>query len=185
LDDFKLAGLPDIQPEDIIGQEIIEPPPVTNDRTLARRIALQILYEIDSVHHPLHQVMATQLDFHQPARKTGNYAHHLVEGVIQGGNLERIDRVITHFAPEFPLNQVALVDRNILRIAVFEMSLDNQRVPLGAVITEAVELGKLYGSESTSRFVNGVLGALASDLDTVHELLYAGDQPGGSESEAS
>lgn len=185
MDELKLAGLPDIDPEDIIGKEVIEPPPALNDRTLARRIALQILYEIDSVHHPLEQVVATQLEFHQPARKTGNYAHHLVGGVMLGGNLERIDRVISHFAPEFPLNQVALIDRNILRIAIFEMALDLQRVPLGAVITEAVELGKLYGSESTSRFVNGVLGAVASDMITVRELLGTDQQPTTPESEAT
>lgn len=180
-----MAGMPDIEPEDIIGKEVIEPPPTANDRTLARRITLQILYEIDSVHHPLEQVLATQLEYHQPVRKTANYAHHLVNGVMLSGNIERIDRVIAHFAPEFPLNQVALIDRNILRIAIFEMALDVRHVPLGAAITEAVELGKLYGSESTSRFVNGVLGAIASDMTTVRELLGTDKQPTAPESEVT
>lgn len=168
MDDLKLAGLPEMDPEDVIAQEVIEHPEATNERTIARRIAVQVLYEIDSVDHPAGEVVSAHLDFNQPSRKVASYVRWLVEGVVEHHG--QIDRVIKYFAPEFPLSQVALVDRNVLRIAIFEMVLD-ARVPVGAAITEAVELAKLYGSDGSPRFVNGVLGAVASETETVRSLI--------------
>ena len=168
LDELKSAGMPEFNPEDVVSKEIIEHPQPTNDRTLARRIAVQVLYEVDSADHPVAEVIASQLNYHQPSQRIANYVHFLVHGVLK--NYVGIDRLIAHFAPEFPLYQVALVDRNILRIAIFEMLLDD-RVPVAAAITEAVELAKLYGSDGTPRFVNGVLGTITADPEAVKELL--------------
>jgi N utilization substance protein B len=168
LDELKSAGMPEFSPDDVISKEVIEHPQPTNDRTLARRIAVQVLYEVDSADHPVEEVIASQLNYHQPSRRIANYINRLVDGVLK--NYVAIDHLIAHFAPEFPLYQVALVDRNILRIAIFEMLLDD-RVPVGAAITEAVELAKLFGADGTPRFVNGVLGAITADPEGVKERL--------------
>jgi N utilization substance protein B len=86
-------------------------------------------------------------------------ARHLVDGVM--ANREAIDAVIRERASAFPLEDMAAVDRNVLRLAVFEVLLDNRGAPVRSAINEAVELAKGYGSESSGRFVNGVLGAVA------------------------
>lgn len=89
------------------------------------------------------------------------FAHRLVNGVLN--QRARLDALIQQYAPEWPLEQMAIIDRNILRIAIYEFALTGE-TPIKVAINEAIELAKDYGSESASRFVNGVLGALA-----VHE----------------
>lgn len=89
------------------------------------------------------------------------FAHRLVNGVLE--QRTRLDALIQQYAPEWPLEQMAIIDRNILRIAIYEFALTGD-TPIKVAINEAIELAKDYGSESASRFVNGVLGALA-----VHE----------------
>lgn len=96
------------------------------------------------------------------------FAGKLVHGVLQ--HHARMDQVIALYAPEWPVEQMAIVDRNVLRIAIFELVID-QSTPLKVAINEAVELAKIYGSESSARFVNGVLGTLASRLDTIRAKL--------------
>ncbi len=83
----------------------------------------------------------------------------LVTGVLE--HRERLDALIRRYAPEWPLDQIAILDRNILRIAIFELIVDDT-VPVKVAINEAVELAKTFGAESTPRFINGVLGTLAS-----------------------
>ena len=85
------------------------------------------------------------------------YARELVEGVF--GNLEQIDDLISTYAPSWPVNQLAAVDRNVLRVAIFEIISDVETPPKVA-INEAVELAKGFGSESSPKFVNGVLGSV-------------------------
>jgi N utilization substance protein B len=87
------------------------------------------------------------------------FAHHLVQGAL--ANLPQIDSTIQEIAPEWPFDQMSPLDRNILRMAIFEMMFDPD-IPIKVAINEAVELAKLFGSESTRRFVNGALGTLAS-----------------------
>jgi N utilization substance protein B len=82
----------------------------------------------------------------------------LVTGVIQ--NQERIDENIQSFAPAWPIEQIPAVDRNILRLAIFEILIDN-KVPVKVAINEAVELAKTFGADSSSRFINGVLGSVS------------------------
>lgn len=86
------------------------------------------------------------------------FSYRLVHGVLE--QRARLDALIQQYAPEWPLEQMAIIDRNILRIAIYEFALTGE-TPIKVAINEAIELAKDYGSESASRFVNGVLGALA------------------------
>jgi len=127
-------------------------------RTRARSIALQALYEIDLAGHPPELVIAERLSESPMEDNLGDFARNIVLGIIP--IVHELDQIIAKHAPEWPLNQVAIIDRNIMRIALWEIAVSNQ-TPLKVAINEAVELGKMYGSESTPRFVNGVLGSLA------------------------
>jgi transcription antitermination protein NusB len=88
------------------------------------------------------------------------FARSLVTGVLQ--HTAELDALIEKSAPNWPLDQMSSIDKTILRLAIFEILFDN-RVPLKAAINEAVELGKRFGSDSSSRFINGVLGTVASE----------------------
>ncbi len=127
-------------------------------RTRARSVALQALYEIDITGHPTGEVLEERISETQLEETLGDFTRQIVLG-IQPMMLQ-IDNLITKYAPEWPLDQVAIIDRNILRIAIWEIAV-MQQTPLKVAINEAVELAKLYGSDSTPRFVNGVLGSLA------------------------
>jgi transcription antitermination protein NusB len=127
-------------------------------RTRARSVALQALYEIDIIGHPPGIVIEERL-LDSPLDETlQEFARQIVMGVIP--LTHQLDELIAKHAPEWPLDQVATVDRNILRIALWEIA-QKDKTPLKVAINEAVELAKVYGSDSTPRFVNGVLGSLA------------------------
>lgn len=127
-------------------------------RRLARTVALQALYEIDCAHHPPAQVIQYRLEEISLPESAAKFARWLIYGVLHHRAI--LDAYIQKQAPEWPLEQVAIVDRNILRLALYELTMDS-RTPFKVAISEAVELGKMFGSDSTPRFVNGVLGALA------------------------
>jgi transcription antitermination protein NusB len=138
-------------------------------RRQARITALQTLYEIDSAQHPVEVVLLRNLD--EPTSEnpgaTGlsdpggrEFARSLVYGVLE--HHDKLDQLIEKSAPNWPIDQMSRIDKNILRLAIFEILFDN-RVPLKAAINEAVELGKRFGSDSSSRFINGVLGTVASE----------------------
>lgn len=144
-------------------------------RRRARRVTLEALYEIDLANHKAGEVLAQRLE-ENPMESAGvQFANHLVHGVIE--NLEQLDTLIARYAPEWPLEQMAVIDRNILRIAIFEF-LINGETPVKVAINEAVELAKSYGSDSAPRFVNGVLGTLAEQMEAgVHDqMLGKGDK---------
>lgn len=126
-------------------------------RRQARIIALQTLYEFDTTDHVAEQVLARHAADRTLNQATLAFAEELVRGVL--GRLDEIDAAIQTVAPEWPLSQMARIDKNILRLAIYEM-LYNNAVPAKAAINEAVELAKQFGSGASSRFVNGVLGAL-------------------------
>lgn len=95
------------------------------------------------------------LEFEKDVDK--DYIHQVIKGV--NDNLEKINKMITEAAPEWPLEQVARIDKNTLRVAIYEMLFDKtQDVPPRVSINEAIEIGKTFGSESSSKFINGVLG---------------------------
>lgn len=127
-------------------------------RTRARSVALQALYEIDIIGHPAGLVLEERL-VETPLDETlQEFARKIVIGVIP--LTRELDTLIAEHAPEWPLDQVATIDRNILRIALWEIA-QKDNTPLKVAINEAVELAKVFGSDSTPRFVNGVLGSLA------------------------
>jgi len=128
-------------------------------RTRARSIALQALYEIDLTGHPPEIVIAERLAETPLEDNLGEFARNIVFGILP--IVHELDEIISRHAPEWPLDQVAIIDRNIMRIALWEIAVSNQ-TPLKVAINEAVELAKMFGSESSRRFVNGVLGALVS-----------------------
>ena len=128
-------------------------------RRKARILALQALYEIDSVGHKVEEVIERLPDKEALSEENIAFAYELIRGVIR--NKEAIDGNIQHFAPAWPIEQVPIVDRNILRLAIFEILLDN-KVPVKAAINEALELAKTFGSDNSPKFVNGVLGSIST-----------------------
>ena len=132
------------------------------DRRRARGVALQALYEIDTTRHAPGVVLDQRLA-EVPLRPDGQaFARELVTGVLQ--HRDRLDARIAAHAPEWPIRQLAAIDRNVLRIAIYEFEVSHI-TPTRVAINEAVELAKQYGSDSASRFVNGVLGAIAAESD--------------------
>jgi len=128
-------------------------------RRQARVVALQTLFEVDSVNHAAEAVMAQRLEEKPLPTEAAAFAQQIVSGVL--AHKSQLDRLITEMAPDWPLEQMAVVDRNILRIAIYEIIVDSQ-TPVKVAINEAVELAKLFGSDSSRRFVNGVLGTLVA-----------------------
>jgi len=128
-------------------------------RRKARELALQVFYEIDTVGHEVEGVLTRLLADSGLSEENTAFTRELVSGVIQ--NKEKIDHNIQSFAPAWPIEQIPAVDRNILRLAIFEILLDN-KVPIKVAINEAVELAKTFGSDSSPKFVNGVLGSVSA-----------------------
>lgn len=130
-----------------------------NLRRMARSLALQTLFESDAVSHDPTLVLDRHLEEEPVEEETARFARQLVGGVVT--NMERLDTMISSSAPSWPVEQMAKIDKNILRLAIFEILFNND-VPVKAAINEAIELAKSFGSDSSSRFVNGVLGAIVA-----------------------
>jgi len=126
-------------------------------RRRARTVALQVLYEVTSVEHPWAQVSSRHLDGEELPEEAAKFACGLVEGVL--ANTRRIDDIISDLAPSWPVSQLSVVDRNLLQLAIYELMFERTS-PTKVVINETVELAKLFGSDSSFRFINGVLGSL-------------------------
>ncbi len=127
-------------------------------RHKGRILALQALYEADVAGHPPDNVLERSLLAEEPAPESADYALRLIQGIAS--TKEVIDAEIEESAPAFPIHQIPVVDRNVLRIAVYELMYQPE-VPLKVAINEAVELSKRFGGENSSRFVNGVTGTIA------------------------
>jgi N utilization substance protein B len=128
-------------------------------RHRARVAALQALFEIDCAAHNPTVVVERRLEETELPEAGALFARELVQGV--NDHQERLDGLIKRYAPEWPVDQIAIVDRNILRMAIYEILLQDE-TPLKVAINEAVELAKEFGSDSSARFVNGVLGSLVA-----------------------
>lgn len=137
-------------------------------RTRARSLALQALYEIDLAGHPLDEVLAARIEDYELEENLEEFATRLVHGVYP--IRKELDGYIAEHAPEWPIDQVSIIDRNLIRIAVWEFAI-SQQTPVKVAINEAVELAKRYGSDSSSRFVNGVLGSLAERRNEIYQAL--------------
>jgi N utilization substance protein B len=134
-------------------------------RRQARISALQALYELDTTTHPAGDVVAYRLDDTPLPPEGEAFLRNLVSGVLR--HREELDILIHKYAPAWPVSQIAIVDRNILRLAHYELS-GASGTPAKVAINEAVDLAKLFGSDNSSRFVNGVLGTAVAGGERIH-----------------
>ncbi len=130
-------------------------------RRKARRVLLQVLYEVDTVGHSLEESFGWVTEQAHLDKNNSSFIRHLAEEVI--AQRDDLDVEIQRYAQSWPVEQLSPVDRNILRIAIYEVK-RGKEVPLQVAINEAVELAKRFGGESSPRFVNGVLGAVAESM---------------------
>lgn len=133
-------------------------------RTKARSIALQVLYEVDLCGHQPGVVLAEHLERLKMDDDLKRFISQIVSGVIEYQST--LDEFIADFAPEWPLDQVAVIDRNLLRIALWEIAV-YEKTPVKVAINEAVELAKIYGADGSPRFINGVLGGFIDNLEEI------------------
>lgn len=137
-----------------------------SNRHLARTIALQTLYNRDFRNNPdqdMDKTLAQNMKEFAPQFDDNGFIEKLVDGVIK--NQPDIDKTIVKYAPEWPLEQITMVDRNVLRIGIYEMKFDKD-IPEKVAINEAIELAKAFGGESSGKFVNGVLGSIFKDMES-------------------
>ncbi len=135
-----------------------------SNRHLARTVAMQILFEWDFNNKSQKLVEVNERQIKEFAPGLGDdvvFIEKLVRGVTK--NLEEIDRTIVKYAPEWPVEKITIIDRNVLRLGIYEL-LTAKEVPPKVAINEAIEVAKTYGGESSGRFVNGVLGAIYREL---------------------
>lgn len=138
-------------------------------RTRARGVALQVLYEVDMTNHPPADAFRARLEESPLPDDLAEFVRRIIFGVLP--LVRELDQLISRYAPEWPLDQIAAIDRNILRIALWEFAVQRE-TPIKVAINEAVELAKLYGSDSAPRFVNGVLGSLADYQHEIHQQVH-------------
>jgi transcription antitermination protein NusB len=131
-------------------------------RRRARIVAFQSLFEIDSVAHDPGPSLQARLEEADLPSEGEQFCRRLLQGILR--HCQQLDDVIQQIAPEWPIAQMAIVDRNILRLAAYEILFGGDTPPKVA-INEAVELAKTFGSDSSARFVNGVLGTLVAKRD--------------------
>lgn len=137
-----------------------------SNRHLARTIAMQTLFLWDFNDQPkinVKDIVENSFSSFAPNMTDHSFTENIVNGVIL--NIEEINGYIIRYATEWPLDQITLVDRNILRVGVFEL-IYNPDIPSKVAINEAIEIAKKFGGEASGRFVNGVLGAIFKDLDS-------------------
>lgn len=137
-------------------------------RTRARCVALQVLYETDLTDHKPGEVLRQRIEDESLDENMSQFAQEILFGVWP--IREELDEFIAEHAPEWPLDQVATIDRNIIRIALWEFAV-KAKTPIKVAINEAVEMAKMYGSDSAPRFVNGVLGSLAARENEIRQAL--------------
>ncbi len=136
-----------------------------SNRHLARTLAMQTLFEWDfrkSASGAPEALLGHNKQEFAPDFDDHGFADMLVKGVLK--HQSDIDVLITTFAPEWPLQQITVVDRNILRIGIFELKFAKGEVPPKVAINEAIELAKSFGGESSGKFVNGVLGSIFKEM---------------------
>lgn len=126
-------------------------------RRQTRALVMQALYESDTVEHDALEVLGERLSEIGLSRRDAEFARKLLDGIF--ANAAEIDKIIAEFAPGWPISQMAVVDRNILRMAIYEIMV-SQETPPRVAVNEAVELAKAFGGDSAPRFINGVLGSV-------------------------
>jgi N utilization substance protein B len=149
--------------DDESADELPEPTPLgtVRQRRRGRDVAFKTLYEVDISGHRPGDVLIRLAEELKIDPIVVRYASALVSGVM--AHRGDIDARIARYAPQWPVNQMAAIDRNLLRVGIYEAVYNSTTIPVGVAINEAVELAKLYGSDNSSRFVNGVLGRIVDD----------------------
>ncbi len=140
-------------------------------RHLARTIVLQSLYEWDFYGRQtdLTAIIERNLQEFGPGIDEPDFVWRIAKGVIE--HLKDLDVTIARVAPEWPLNQIAIIDRNVLRIGLYElMYADQNEVPPKVAINEAIEIAKNYGGQNSPKFVNGVLGTVYREMETAGKI---------------
>lgn len=150
------------------------------NRHLLRTVALQTLYQsdfresfslnyknyqADEVKNKIKILTHQNLKEFAPGVEEEDFVKNLIDGIFS--RLEELDKLISKYAPEWPLEQITIIDRNILRIGIYELKF-NSAIPDKVAINEAIELAKSFGGESSSKFVNGVLGSIYKDMQNNH-----------------
>lgn len=142
------------------------------NRHLSRSIAMQTLFESDFNNYDskkAKEILERNLREFAPGLEDTSFTKKLVEGILK--NKEKIDKIIEKVAPEWPFHQIAVVDRNVLRLGLFELLFEKkEEVPSRVAINEAIEIAKTFGSESSGRFVNGVLGTVFKEMGIEEEI---------------
>jgi N utilization substance protein B len=146
------------------------------NRHLSRTVAMQSLFEWDfnGRTEDLADILKNHIDEFGGNEQDTVFIFELAQGVVK--NLAAIDKIIVKHAPEWPMEQIPPVDRNVLRIGVYELIFLKQ-VPPKVAINEAVELGKTFGGESSGKFVNGVLGAIYKEIAEPSSAEATADKP--------
>ena len=130
-------------------------------RHRARIAAMQALYEADITDHELEQVLEHRLQEEELPKDAASFVQRMVRGVWE--QRDRLDDMIQRAAPHWPIYQMPAVEKAILRLAIWELRLNQtEPAPPKAVINEAVDLAKHFGGENSGRFVNGVLGSVVT-----------------------
>jgi transcription antitermination protein NusB len=143
-------------------------------RTKARGVALQVLYELDQSDHQPGDIVAQRLADMPMEDRLEKFTEQIIFGVLPMKKV--LDELISKHAPEWPFDQVAIIDRNVLRIALWELAFTTD-TPVKVIINEAIELGKLFGSDSSPRFINGVLGSLVANQNEIKQQLGKYQKP--------
>ena len=147
------------------------------ERTRARSLALQVLYEVDLSDHLPGDIFKQRLESfplsqkEKKAEELKEFSRKIIFGIIP--ITEKLDQAIADYAPDWPLDQIAPIDRNILRIAFWEFGISRE-TPVKVAINEAVELAKIYGSDAAPSFINGVLGSLAKHKNEIYQSVVKG-----------
>ena len=137
------------------------------NRHLSRSIAMQSLYEWDfkgKESKQLKEIVENNIEEFGPGLEESDFVWQIVNGVVD--NLAKIDKIIEKSAPEWPLDQITIVDRNVLRMGLYELLYENkEEVPPKVAINEAIELAKTFGGENSGKFINGVLGTVFKEME--------------------
>ena len=136
-----------------------------SSRHVARSIAMQSLFEWDfnnQDQNKMPEIIERNISEFGVGINEVEFVKTIIEGVIK--NIKNIDKVITKYAPQWPIEQITIIDRNVLRIGIFELQFGEEEIPPKVAINEAIELAKNYGGPASGKFVNGVLGAIFNDM---------------------
>lgn len=146
---------------------------MASNRHLGRVIVLQSLYEYElrtlanDKEVDLDIIVAKNIEPYEKALGDTEFVYNLARNVME--NFETLDQVLQPMAPEWPISSIAAIDRNVLRMGLYELSECRETIPPKVAINEAVELAKAFGSDNSSKFVNGVLGTAYKQLGITEE----------------